>query len=170
MDAFNNYQGSTRWLRLVSLIDYAGRELCAEVLHSTEGFPRDGRQLYGKLKSYKGKIQYKDQKEILCPSNGITDESKFDLTLYTNLLQVLFKDKYNSMMNNLRKYRNELFHMGEKCMSESDFENKWNDTCNMLRAHGFTKSVKNLKNGNLPAEEELKKILASFERQIQGTV
>ena len=40
----------------------------------------------------------------------------------------------------------------------------------MLKSHGFTESVKDLTNGNLPAEEELRKIVADFESQIQGRV
>ena len=115
-------------------------------------------------------MQYREQKLILCPSNGITDESKFALTLYAKLLEVLFKAKYRPMFTNLRKCRNDLFHMGNKEMSELDFEIKWNDTCKMLKSHGFTESVKDLKNGNLPAEEELRKIVADFESQIQGRV
>ena len=170
MDAFDNYQRSERWFRLVSLIDYAGRQLCTEVLHSKEGLSRDGRKLYVELKCYKDKMQFSKQKEILCPSNGITDENKFDLTLYTKLLEVLSKAKYGSMVKNLRKYRNDLIHMGDKCMPELDFENKWNDTCNMLRAHGFTASVNDLKNGNLPTEEKLREIVDSFVRAIQGNV
>ena len=170
MDPFDNYQSSERWFRLVSLIDYAGRQLCKEVLHSTEGYSCDGRTLYVELEPYKEKMQYQDQKLILCPSNGITDESKFDLTLYTKLLEVLFKPKYASMIRDLRKYRNKLFHMGNKHMSELDFEFRWSDTCKMLRSHGFTESVNDLKNGSLPAEEELRKIVADFERQIEGRV
>ena len=170
MDAFDNYQRSEKWFRLVSLIDYAGRQLCKEVLHSTEGYSCDGRTLYVELEPYKEKMQYQDQKLILCPSNGITDESKFDLTLYTKLLEVLFKPKYASMIRDLRKYRNKLFHMGNKQMSELDFEFRWSDTCKMLRSHGFTESVNDLKNGSLPAEEELRKIVADFERQIEGRV
>ena len=170
MDAFDNYQRSERWFRLVSLIDYAGRQLCKEVLYSKESFSRDGRQLYVELEPYKEKMQYREQKLILCPSNGITDESKFALTLYAKLLEVLFKAKYRPMFTNLRKCRDDLFHMGNKEMSELDFEIKWNDTCKMLKSHGVTESVKDLKNGNLPAEEELRKIVADFESQIQGRV
>ena len=47
------YQNSERWLRLVTLIDYAGTYLCKEVLHTKEGLPYDGAQLYSWLKIYK---------------------------------------------------------------------------------------------------------------------
>lgn len=61
------YQDSEKWLRLVTLIDYAGTVLCKDVLHTKEGLPYDGAQLCHKLLPFKDKMQFNDQKEILCP-------------------------------------------------------------------------------------------------------
>ena len=108
--------------------------------------------------------------EILCPSNGRTDESKFDLTLYTSLIQVMFQSKYDCLINDLRKYRNYLCHMGNKDMSDSEFKKEWNNACNKLQVHGFTETMHNLENGYLPPIEELRKIKCSLKRQIKGNV
>lgn len=170
MDAFDNYQRSERWFRLVSLIDYAGRQLCKEVLHSKESFSRDGRQLYVELEPYKVKMQYREQKLILCPSNGITDETKFDIALYTSLIQVMFGSKYDALIKDLRDKRNELHHMANKNMSQSDFDKHWHSTWFMLKGHGFNKVVADLKTGNLLSNRNLEKILGFIERQTEGRV
>ena len=164
------YQNSEKWLRLVTLIDYAGTQLCKDILHTKEGLPYDGAQLYCQLIVYKDKMQFKKQKEILCPPNGMTDENKFDITLYTNLIGAMFNSKYDALINDLRNKRNHLHHMAKKDMSETDFESEWNSTCAMLQGHGFNKPVKDLKIGNLLSSKNLEKILDFIESQTQGTV
>ena len=77
-----------KWLRVATLIDFAGRHLCHTVLHVKEQLSTDGAKLYQELEGLKSKIcRFKDQQEVLCPSSGITDESKFDLTLYTSVIE-----------------------------------------------------------------------------------
>ena len=164
------YEHNEKWLRLVTLIDYAGLKLCKDVLHKKEGLPDDGAQLFQKLKPYENKMQYKSQKEILCPSNGITDESKFDITLYTKLIEVMFKPKYNLLIQSLRDNRNDLCHMANKDISESEFEKKWKHLCEMLKKHDFTENVEDLKNSNLLAVKKIEKILDSIISQIKGSV
>ena len=156
------YQNSEKWLRLVTLNNYAGTILCKDVLHTKEGLPVDGAQLYQKLLVYKDQMKFNDQKEILCPSNGITDESKFDVTLYTSLIDVMFKSKYNRLIKDLRNNRNHIYHMANKDISESDFEKEWNNACAMLQGHGFAEMVKDLKNCNLFTIRKLEKILDSI--------
>ena len=162
------YQNSEKWLRLVTLTDYGGTQLCKEVLHIKECFPYDGAQLYQKLEFYKDKMQYKDQKEIICPSNRITNESKFDISLYTKLIEVIFKSKYKTMISELRKKRNHLHHMAVKDICDSEFETEWSSICDMLQKYGFTENVKDLKNDNLLANEKLQTTLDSIERHFRG--
>ena len=107
-------------------------------------------------------MKFNDQKEILCPSNGITDESKFDVTLYTSLIDVMFKPKYNRLIKDLRNNRNHIYHMANKDISESDFEKEWNSACAMLQGHGFAEMVEDLKNCNLFTIKKLQKILDSI--------
>ena len=143
----DSYQNSEYWHRLVTLSDYAGRQLCRQVLHEKEGLPYDGAQLYRILEVYRDLMTNEDQKKVLCPSNGITDESKFDITLYTGLISNMFGSKYSSLVKDLRNYRNHLYHMGKKDMSESNFEDEWSSACFMLKRHGFTETVEDIKNG-----------------------
>ena len=164
------YPNNERWLRLVTLIDYAGLKLCKDVLHRKEGLPDDGAQLYCRLKDFKNKMQFKSQKEILSPTNGIIDESKFDITLYTKLIEVMFKPKYDLLIKDLRENRNVLCHMANKDISESEFEKKWKHVCEILERHDFTEKVENLKNSNLLAIKKLGKILDSIIHQIKGSV
>lgn len=166
----NKYQDSEKWLRLVTLIDYAGTVLCKDVLHRKEGLPSDGAQLYHNFLPFKNEMQFNDQKEILCPSNEITDESKFDITMYTGLIRAMFKQKYKSLINDLRAKRNHLYHMANKNLSEKEFEDEWNNVCSMLKKHGFTETVQDLKNDDLLKIEKISRTLDSIKGQIQGSV
>ena len=67
------------WLRVVVLINYAGKRLCYKILHVKEHLPCDGGRLYHKLEPYKNKMHFQIHAEILCPSNEVIDEKKFDL-------------------------------------------------------------------------------------------
>ena len=108
------YQNHGNWLHFVVLIDCAGSKLCKKVLHTKEGLPEDGSQLHYKLLPFKDEIEFNDQKEILCPPRGITDESKFDIALYTKLIEKMFQGKHNLLIRNLGKNRNDLHHMESK--------------------------------------------------------
>ena len=143
-----------KWLRVATLIDFAGRKLCHSVLHNKENLPIDGAKLYKKLEGFKTKIcRFKDQQEILCPSNGITDESKFDLTLYTSIIENLFPKKYDSLVADLRNSRNRESHRGSKNLSSIEFDQLWFDTMQMLQKHGFDMQlVGNLKTCDLPSD------------------
>lgn len=116
------FQSSEKWLRLVTLIEYGGTVLCKKILHRTEGLPNDGAQLFYQLLPYKKCMQFDDQKQILCPLNKITDESKFDITLYTRLIEKMFVGRHNLLIKDLRKTRNDLHHLANKDISDSDFE------------------------------------------------
>ena len=164
------YQNHENWLRLAVLIDYAGTKLCREVLHTIEGLPKDGSQLYHELLPFKDKMQYNYQKEILCPPSGVTDERKFDITLFTGLIEKMFKGRHTLLIKDLRKNRNDLYHMGSKDISDSDFEKRWKSACDMLQRHGFTETVDDLKTVSLLTIEKLDKILKSIEGLIQGSV
>ena len=163
------FQNSENWLRLVTLTDYAGVDLCKEVLHTKEGLPTDGVKLYQKLKKdYNIKGLYREQEQIVFPKDENTDEGKFDITLYTCLIQQMFPSKYKGLMRTLRDIRNGLCHMSDKKIPESDFQKRWNSICAKLQNHGFNKSVDKLKTGYLPSIEMVKKILESIMCQWQG--
>ena len=123
------------WLRLAILIDFSGRKLCHNVLFVQEQLPTDGRLLYEELKTLK--CQYRDQREILCPSSGITDCDKFDVTLCTNAIKQKFGNKYDSLVTDVRNARNKLFHTGKKEIPDIEFDQLWKDTTDMLQKHHF---------------------------------
>ena len=134
----NLFKEHEKWLRIATLIDFAGRNLCYTVLHTKEHLPTDGAKLCKELEGLKSKIcQFKDQKEILCPPNGITDERKFDLTLYTSIIAKKFPKKYDALVSDLRNSRNTESHRGNKNLSDKEFNQLWNDTTLMLQKHGF---------------------------------
>ena len=139
------------WLRLVVLVDYAGRQLCHYVVFHREKLPTDASKLCVELKHLVSKRHYQeDQREILCPSNGKTDPKKFDLTLWTSIIQDKFGDKYKSFREDLRKARNHLFHVGNKELSYQEFKQLWECNIHMLDYYGFNaKLVGDLETCNL---------------------
>ena len=149
-----------KWLRVATLIDFAGRHLCHTVLHVKEQLSTDGAKLYQELEGLKSKIcRFKDQQEVLCPSSGITDESKFDLTLYTSIIEKKFPNKYNSLLTDLRKSRNSEFHRGNKFLSDREFNQLWNNTAQMLESHGFDlQLIGDLKTCDLSTDQQFKDI------------
>ena len=40
-----------KWLQPVTLIDYAGKKICHDLLFVTQGLPEDGKKLYNILKA-----------------------------------------------------------------------------------------------------------------------
>ena len=55
------------WLRVVILIDVAGRRLCREILRREEKSSLNGAQLYHKRRHYKDRMYYNMYKKTLCP-------------------------------------------------------------------------------------------------------
>ena len=142
----NLCQEYEKWFRLTTLIDFAGRHLCYEVLFKKEKLPIDGALLYRELEGIKSKIRFSDQFEIVFPSTGITDYNKFDLTLLTSIMQSKFGDRYKTLVCDLRGRRNKEFHRGNKTLSDTEFDTSWNETTHMLESHGFDmKLVSDLK-------------------------
>ena len=131
----NISQEYENWLRLTILVDFSGRNLCYNVLFVKEQLPTDGKLLYKELETLR--CQYEDQREILCPSSGITNCDKFDVTLYTRIIKGKFGNKYDSLVNDLRDARNKLFHTGKKEIHDKEFNMLWKDTTDMLQKHNF---------------------------------
>ena len=148
------------WLRLVVLVNYAGKFLCHQILHLKEELPHDGAQLYHKLEKFKNKIQYQMHEEILCPPNKIIDESKFDLLTYMTIISLMFGAKYKELITDVRSMRNKFFHMSDVSISTSNFEQLWSEACNLLMKHGFNIELLDvLKTCDLSSVEEYKGIL-----------
>ena len=125
------------WLRVVVLINYAGKRLCYDILHVKEHLPCDGGELYCKLEPYKNNMHFQMIAEILYPSNKVIDENKFDLLVYAILIYCMFGDKYENLLHDVGNMRNEVFHMQDESICKANFEQLWNDACKMLHKHDF---------------------------------
>ena len=150
------------WLRLVVLIDYAGKSLCDKLLHEKECLPRDGARLYRILEKYRDYIHYQIHKDILCPSDRIIDESKFDLTIYAVVIHLMFGSivEYANLISNVRDMRNKVFHMKNVSTCTTKFEQMWSDASSMLAKHDFnSESLKVLRTCDLYAVREDRGIL-----------
>ena len=153
----NDYEN---WLRLVVLVNSAGKSLCDEILHKKEQLPLNGAQLYSILERHKNKMHYQIHKEILCPSNKIIDESKFDLMIYAAVIHLMFGAKYKELIYDVRDMRNKIFHMKDVSICTTNFKQLWNKAYAMLRKHGFDVELFNvLRTSDLFSVEEYKGIL-----------
>ena len=135
-----------RWLRLMILIDYGGSKLCHDVLFNQEGLPKDGVALQSQMTSLKNKLN-KDQRGKVFPGNGNPDYTTFDVTLLTDIIRHKFVDKYNSLVSDLKKWRNDIVHRGNKRLSTDEFNQLWRDISDMLQQQQqhFNLSLINLK-------------------------
>ena len=134
------------WIRLVTLIHYVGFEVCKYIVHTVENLPVDGADLYQVLngkradfdKLLRKNVLKQDQYDFIFPGNGVTDIKKFDITLFTFVLSVMFgKRKYQQLVEELRKWRNEEFHQGQIEMTKVDFDNKWNAFLQLVGNYGI---------------------------------
>ena len=161
------------WLRLMTLIDHAGKKICYDILHIKERLPTDGKSLYNILENF---IQYinptRDQYFILCPQNQITDESRFDLTLYTRIIHGLYRYKYKEFLDDIRNLRNTEFHRGRTKISEIEFQNLWCRASTVFKKHNFDMvSVAGLRDCEFSRPQEYgKPLLNCIEGIIQGNV
>lgn len=97
----------------------------------------------------------KNQFDIIFPSNHITDTLQFDITLYTLVISVLFGKKYQILIDELRKWRNNEFHKGNISFTNAEFNKHWTDFTTILQNRGFDLSkVNNLKTCPLDADSQ----------------
>lgn len=129
-----------KWLRLITLLDFGGRSICKDKLKS-EGVPidGDGADLREFFNDHKDKFTYKRQKLVLCPGDGEkkTDEAKFDISLYTDILRKVYPGKYGELVGDLKIWRNQLFHQGDKVYAQKEFDKSWSKLSAFLQKHGF---------------------------------
>ena len=152
----NDYEN---WLRLVVFVNFGGKTLFNKIIYEKEQFSRDGCQLYSKLATHTNKLQYQLHEEILCPSNEIIDESKFDLKIYALVIYLLFGTKYKQLIYEVRDKRNKIFHMADELICEAQFDKLWNEIRDMLRKRKFgIQSLDYLKTCDLSPTEDLKGI------------
>ena len=125
-----------RWLRVMILIDYGGRQVCQNILFNQEELPMDGVGLQNELLHLRN--LNKNQREKVFPSNGEPPDYKtFDVTLLTDIIRAKFGARYRSVVHDLKHWRNEIFHRGNKGLSIDEFRQLWRNISDMLQHHGF---------------------------------
>ena len=157
----NLSQEYENWLRLTILVDWVGRKLFHNVLFVQEQLPTAGKLLYKELETER--CQYEDQHKIICPSSGITNCDKFDVTLYARVIKGKFGNKYDSLVNDLRAARNKLFHFGKKEIPDKEFNQLWKETTDMLQKHNCDLAlVDGLKTSDIFSHKQFRSIATSF--------
>lgn len=146
------------WLRLVVLINYAGKSLCGKVLKKER--IHDGAELYSKLEIHKDKIHFQIHEEIFCPSDKIIDETNFDLMIYGAAIHLLFGAKYKELIYEVRDRRNKIFHMTDESIYGAEFTELWSSASTMFMKYDFDiKPLDDLRTCDLSSVEELRDIL-----------
>ena len=161
-----------KWLRIMTLVHYGGKKICYKLLHSKEYFPSDGSKFYVYLSFWRQEIKPEGhQVEILFPANEITDETNFDISLYTRIIQGIYGKKYKKLVQHLRTLRNSEFHRGKIHLTAVEFEKIWANTLNILRLHDFdVDSVAGLKDCKFSPPQEYAESLFNFIQDcIQGS-
>ena len=151
------------WLRVMVLINYAGKVLFDDILHEKQKVTRKGAEIYEKLKNYENEMDYQIHKKILSPSDEIVDESKFDLMVYAAVVNLMFgnEDEYDNLIGDVIDMWTKIFHMKDVSICTVKFEQLWKDVCEMLTKHGFKKESDDVLR-NLSSNKEYKGILDFF--------
>ena len=153
----------SNWLCIAVLNDFAGRQLCHDVLFRKEKLPKDGTLLYKKLEYLKPECLYDEQRKKFFRSNGITDYTTFDMTLLARIIESKYENKYKLLVDDLRKARNKVWHRGSKKLSDNEFDQLLNEITNMLKQHKLdVKSVGDLKTCDIFANQLYRDIAISI--------
>ena len=160
-----------KWLRLMTLVHHAGKEICYKLLFTKRKLPTDGSSLYHFLKISEQRIKPdKSQKLVLYPQNQHTDSANFDIPLYTKIIHGLFGLHYSKLVGDVRMLRNKMFHQGNAELTEKKFKDLWEEASEVLESHEFDmNSVAGLKECSFDQLREYKEPVRScIEGFIQG--
>ena len=150
-----------KWCRLIILIHRGGESVSKNIL-SQMGIKNitDGVEIYRKLKPYEEKIKTMkmtiDQQKMLLPDNEAIDTIKMDLSLITYIIEILDTAQNYPLIAELRKKRNELFHLAEhrRDLTEQLFNEHWDKISKLLLSlHYDIDLMKGLKTENCLSQE-----------------
>ena len=150
-----------KWCRLIILIHRGGESVCKNIL-SQMGIKNitDGVEIYRKLKPYEEKIKTMkmtiDQQKMLLLDNEVIDTIKMDLSLITYIIEILDTAQNYPLIAELRKKRNELFHLAEhrRDLTEQLFNEHWDKISKLLLSlHYDIDLMKGLKTENCLSQE-----------------
>ena len=150
------------WLRLVVLINTAGKCFCDKILHEKEKLPRDGEQLCSELKKYNDNVYYEIYKDVLCPSDEKIDKTKFDLMIYVAVIHVVSGATYKKFIYKMIDMLNKIFHINNVSIYTKNFEEEWEIICSVFRHQGVDIEPYNvLRKCDLSSVKECRGILVS---------
>ena len=163
-----NNLGYLRWYRFTILLDCYGKQILKQIFHTDMRAPKNGtEELYNFLLHFKPQLQnriFQLEYEKIYPPNRITDEEKFDISLFGRIIIAILEfykennqfprqklnqiEKDKKFVYSLMKWRNWLCHEGNKCLSESTFEEKWQEAVVSFQCYRVVDmaSVNDLKN------------------------
>ena len=128
-----------RWIRLMTLIHYAGLIVCRQILHNPirNGLSKDKKKLFSALQqeysrtngSNKAWKLFPDQKQLLIPHDGETESDRFDISLIINVIYRFKCHKaetgLNGLLDKLKTFRNKWFHGGNPDLDLIPFRKEW---------------------------------------------
>ena len=180
-----NYPGRLRWYRFSILLDIFGKPILAQIFHKTLLAPDNcTKELYSFLLEFKKKLNlFKDEHPKVFPPNEITDEEKFDISLFGKIINTIWnkyetekkfsqqdpKDikKAKDCIASIKKWRNLLCHE-EKVLSELSFEEFWQEAEDYFQNYGVDMaSASHIKTGNIFSDEN-EKVQESARLLLQG--
>ena len=148
------------WLRLVVLIDSAGKQLCREILRKEKDFSFDDAKSYSELQNCEKTRHRQLHQHIIDPSNKMIDETQFDLADYIMLILSVFGSSYFELLHDVIERKNKIFHIEDLSECTKKFEQLWKDACNWFHANGIDeKLLSELKICDLLTIKECKGIL-----------
>ena len=176
--------GRLRWCRCRILLCHCGMEILKHIFHSDEKIqaPQDGQKLYNFLTCYQNQFfEIKDGHELekLFPQSGITNEEKFDISLYGKVIIAILNYFCNNRQLSqkqlseikkdinvtkwLMKKRNELAHNTRLSLSSREFEEMWKEAFSFFQGYGFDMtSFRDLKDDDIFVIEKYKDIALHF--------
>ena len=97
------------------------------------------------------------------------------MTLLTDIIRHKFGDKYKSLVSDLKKWRNDIVHRGNKRLSTDEFNQLWRDISDMLQQQQQhfnlspinLKSVSNLEVYDIILHQEYRHIIVFI---LQGNI
>ena len=151
------------WLRLVVLIDSAGKQMCREILRKEKDFSFDDAKPYSELQNCEKTRHRQLHQHIIDPSNKMIDETQFDLADYIMLILSVFGSSYFELLHDVIERKNKIFHIEDLSECTKKFEQLWKDACNWFHANGIDeKLLSELKICDLLTIKECKGILKCF--------
>ena len=169
-----NDPGRLRWYRFATLLYYYGRPKLKEILHAKYKLNAPyGKELYDFLSQYKYQLEERsslssEEHLKLFPLTGETYDGNFDISLLAKVIIKVLNCEYYyrrydfseqvrreieedmEFTKLMRSRRNWLYHDGKSCLSESMFENAWEDMCHSYCCFGINIDLVNdIKNGDI---------------------